>query len=282
MNVLVTGSYGRCGTAIIDHLDGRSEYDFTYLNRSDRPASHPYGGYDTYVADVSEYDAIRPAFEDQDAVVHLAAYPYTDGTWEDVFEPNIVGTYNILKAARDAGVESVVFGSTNHVMGLYERDHAPALYERDDDLKLDHTDPVRPDSYYGTTKVFGEALGRYYAESSGAPERFYALRICTVLPNGYDNPYGAAEQCVDDGECERGSEEYEQLVARTMATWHSRRDFAHQVDCCLQDDSVEFGIFHGVSDNDRRWFSLQRARDELGYEPKDNAENWNDTPPDRR
>ena len=281
MNVLVTGSYGRCGTAIIDHLDGTAEYDFTYLNRSDRPSDHPYGEYDTHVANVTDYEAIRPAFDGQDAVVHLAAYPYTDGTWDEVFEPNVIGMYNALEAARDADVESFVFGSTNHVMGLYEEEHAPDLYQPDYGLRLDASDPVRPDSYYGATKSFGESLGRYYAETGDPPRRFYALRIGTVLPDGHDTPYGAAEQRVEKGQIERGSDEYQRLVARTSATWHSRRDFAQQIDCCLRDDTVTFGIYNGVSDNDRRWFSIQTARDEIGYEPLDDAEEREAPPFDR-
>lgn len=278
MNVLVTGSYGRCGTAIIDHLDDDPRYDFTYLNRSDRPSDHRYGGFDTHVADITDYEAIRPAFEGQDAVVHLAAYPYTDGTWEDVFEPNIVGTYNALEAARDAEVDSFVFASTNHVMGMYEKEHAPDLYDPGYDLQLDTTDPVRPDSWYGTTKSFGEDLGRYCTERYTYPQRFYGLRICSVLPHGIDHPYGRAERRVEHGEIEHGSEAYERSVARTKATWHSRRDFAHLIECCLADRSVTFDIFNGVSDNDRRWFSIRKARERLGYDPDDNGEEW-DGPP---
>ncbi|CDK39038.1 NAD(P)-dependent oxidoreductase [Halorubrum sp. AJ67] len=278
MNVLVTGSYGRCGTAIIDHLDDNPDYEFTYLNRSDRPSDHRYGGFDTHVADITDYDAIRPAFEDQDAVVHLAAYPYTDGAWEDVFEPNIIGMYNAIEAARDAGVDAFVFASTNHVMGMYEEEHAPELYEPDYDLRLDPTDRVRPDSCYGATKSFGEDLGRYYTERYEYPRRFYALRICSVLPHGIDHPYGRAERRVENGEIERGSDAYDRSVARTKATWHSRRDFAHLVERCLADGSVTFDVFNAVSDNDRRWFSIRNARGRLGYDPDDNGEAW-DGPP---
>jgi nucleoside-diphosphate-sugar epimerase len=272
MDVLITGAYGRCGTAIIDQLEGNADYDFTYLNRSDRPADHPYGDYDTYVADITDYEAIRPAFDAQDAVVHLAAYPYTDGSWEDVLEPNIVGMYNVLKATDEAGVESFVFGSTNHVQGMYEETLAPELYELDYQLELDHTDPVRPDSFYGATKSFGEDLGRYYVEANEHPSRFYALRICSVLPHDQDSPYAPAEQRVADGELTRDSPAYHTSVNRMKAMWHSRRDFAHLIDCCLQDDDVTYGIFNGVSDNDRRWFSLERARDRLGYRSQDNGE----------
>ncbi|GAB3673131.1 NAD-dependent epimerase/dehydratase family protein [Halopiger thermotolerans] len=278
MDVLVTGSYGRCGTAIIDHLHDREEYDFTYYNRSDRPDDHPYGEYDTVVGDISDYETLRDACEGQDAIVHLAAFPSAEGDWRDVFEPNIVGMYNVLEAAREAEVESIVFGSTNHVMGMYELENAPEIYGRDHDLVLDHTDPVRPDSYYGASKSFGEDLGRYYIEDCEYPTQFYALRICTVNSSEYDHPYGDAEQGVDEGDWERGSDAYECWVARMKAMWQSRRDFAHQIDCCLQDDDVEFDIFYGVSDNRRRWFDLEHARARIGYDPQDDGEEWNSPP----
>ncbi|MGZ0747293.1 NAD-dependent epimerase/dehydratase family protein [Haloparvum sp. AD34] len=278
MDVLITGAYGRCGTAIIDHLDDDPAYNFTYLNRSDRPADHPYGGFDTYVADITDYEAIRPAFDGQDAVVHLAAYPFVDGDWSDVCGPNLGGMYNVLAAACDAEVETFVFGSSNHVMGVYEEEHAPELYEPGYGLSLDWDDPVRPDSCYGTTKSFGEDFGRYYVDMQPYPTQFYALRICSVRPEGNDHPYGKAELQVAEGTLERGSEQYDRLVKREKAMWQSRRDFAHQIDCCLQDSSVTFGIYNGVSDNDRRWFSIQRAADDLGYAPRDNGEEWDEPP----
>ncbi|EJN60814.1 NAD-dependent epimerase/dehydratase family protein [Halogranum rubrum] len=274
MQVLLTGAYGRVGTAIIDHLADRDEYEFTYLNRSDRP------NHETFVADVSDYEAMRPAFDDKDAVIHLAGYPETDGTWDEVHENNIVGMQNVLKATREAGVETFVFGSTNHVVGMHEVDNAPDIYYPDFGLRVPHDAPHRPDSYYGTSKAFGEDLGRYYVENFDAPTQFYALRICSVRHEEYDHPYGDAEHGVDDGEWERGSDQYDEMVARMKAMWQSRRDLAHQVDCCLQDEDVEFGVFNGVSDNDRRWFDIENAREVIGYDPQDNGEEW-DAPPER-
>ncbi|WP_135305539.1 NAD-dependent epimerase/dehydratase family protein [Haloarcula amylovorans] len=278
MNVLVTGAYGRCGTAIIDHLHDHETYDFTYYNRSDRPEDHPYGGYKTIVGDVANEEKLTAAVQNQDAIVHLAAYPYTDGTWDDILEPNIIGMYNALEAARKQEVESFVFGSSNHVMGLYEDELSPELYSLNSNLVLTHTDPVRPDSQYGVSKSFGEDLGRYYVENYEYPKQFYALRICTVLESKYDHPYGGAERDVENGEIERGSEEYEQGVARMKAMWHSRRDFAQLVDRSLQDNNVEFDVFHGVSDNRRRWFDLEHARARIGYVPVDNGEEWTEPP----
>jgi len=278
MDVLVTGAYGRVGTAIIDHLDGRPEYEFTYLNRSDRPDDHRYGGYDTVVADVADYEAIRPAFDGHDAVVHLAAHPYVDGSWDEILQGNVIGMHNALEAANEVGVETFVFASTNHVMGMYEEEFAPELYYPGHELRLDHTDPVRPDSYYGSSKVFGEAMGRQYVEKRESPEQFYSLRICSLRHREYDHPYGDAERGVDEGRFERGSDEYEETVARMKAMWQSRRDFAHQVDCCLEDESVGFGVFNGVSANDRRWFAIEHACEALGYDPEDNGDEW-DSPP---
>lgn len=279
MDVLVTGVYGRCGTAVIDHLHDRDEYDFTYFNRSDRPDDHPYGGYNTYVGDITDADALDESTNGNDAMIHMAAYPHPEGDWDDVFEPNVLGMCYALEAARHNDVESFVFLSSNHVMGEYEEELAPELYTRDSDLVLDHTDPVRPDSFYGVTKCFGEVLGRYYVENFEYPKRFYALRVCTVNMPEYDHPYGNAEHGVDNGEFERGSAEYDRQVARMKATWQSRRDFAHEIDCCLQDDSVEYNVFAGVSDNRRRWFDLEHARARIGYDPQDDAEEW-DSPPE--
>ncbi|UPM44289.1 NAD-dependent epimerase/dehydratase family protein [Halocatena salina] len=278
MDVLMTGAYGRCGTAVIDHLHDGAGYDFTYLNRSDRPDGHPYGDYETIVADVADRDALVSAADGRDAMVHMAAYPFTDGGWDEVFEPNIIGMYNALEAARTRQLESFVFISSNHAVGMYEQEFAPEIYATEFDLTVDHTDPVRPDSFYGVSKCFGEALGRYYVENYEYPRRFYALRVGTVNMPPYDHPYGDAEQGVADGAFERDSAEYDRAVTRMKALWQSRRDFAHQVDCCLQNETVEYGTFYGVSDNRRRWFDIEHARDQIGYDPQDDGERWNGPP----
>lgn len=277
MEVLLTGAAGRCGTAILEHL-GR-DHTYTCFDRTPPPDDRPLpDGTAIVEGDIADSAAVRAVAEGVDAIVHLAAYPATDGAWADVLEPNIVGTYAVLAAARDAGVDRVVFASSNHVMGRYEADHAPALYAPDYDLLLDHDDPVRPDSLYGVTKAFGEDLGRYFAETDGAPARFYALRLGSVRAPAYDHPYGDAERGVDRGRWAPDSDAYDRAVARMKATWLSRRDFASLVGCCLADESASFGIFSGVSDNRRRWFSLERARRVLGYDPVDTADAW-DGPP---
>ena len=71
---------------------------------------------------------------------------------------NIVGTYNVFESARLAGVRKIIFASTNHVMGMYDRDRQWPVYA---------DQPVRPDSLYGVSKAFGESLGRHFADEYG-------------------------------------------------------------------------------------------------------------------
>ncbi|WP_435102776.1 NAD-dependent epimerase/dehydratase family protein [Halarchaeum sp. P4] len=279
MDVLVTGAYGRCGTALREHLGDDERYEWAWLDRDAPPDG--WADETTIRGDVADRSVVSAAVEGRDAVVHLAGYPNPDGTWEQILHSNLVGTYNVLEAACEHGVGTVVFASTNHVMGLYEAEFAPELYERTHEVLLDDTDPVRPDSLYGVSKSFGEDLGRYYVEAHDYPMRFYALRIGNVRARDEDHPYAEAEAGVDEGRFEAGSAAYERTVAHIAAMWHSRRDFAHQVACCLDDDTVEHGVYTGLSDNANRWFSLEGARTELGYRPRDDGAAW-DAPPGER
>ena len=66
MDVLITGAAGTVGTAITDHLSDDT-YDFTLLDvvETDGPG-------ESVVADVRDYEVIRPSFDEQEAIVHLA------------------------------------------------------------------------------------------------------------------------------------------------------------------------------------------------------------------
>jgi nucleoside-diphosphate-sugar epimerase len=278
MDVLVTGAHGTVGTAITDHLG--DEYEFTLLD-VEAPDGDPPG--ESVVADVRDYDAVRPHFEGQDAVVHLALVPGTGGPgdrelgWSAPLADNLEGINNVYEAAVDAGLDSIVFASSNHAVGMVEVRNAPDVYH-DRGVVAGHDEPHRPDSRYGLTKSYGEDLGRLAAEAHGV--RFYGLRIGAVRDPEFDHPYGDAERGVEAGRWERGSDDYEEMVARMKGLWQSRRDLAHLVDCCLRDDTVEWDHFYGVSGNDRRWLDdLEHARETVGYEPRDNGEAW-DAPPE--
>jgi dTDP-4-dehydrorhamnose reductase len=165
-----------------------------------------------------------------------------NSSWEAVLNNNIIGTYNVFEAARQAGVQQVIFASSNHAVGTYEKEYAETH------KVIDHLVPVRPDSLYGVSKCFGEALGRFYADHQGL--RVICLRIGSITRE--DTPKG-----------EPGKPEVEM--------WQSKRDFAQMVQKCLEATHITFDIFHGVSNNPNGIFDLEHARTVLGYEPQDSA-----------
>jgi NAD+ dependent glucose-6-phosphate dehydrogenase len=249
--VLVTGAEGTIGTAVREHLAGRFELVSLTLTPQEFPS---------HVADISDLDAIRPAFQDVDAVVHLAASADLEASWEDVLRNNIVGTYNVFEAARQAGVARLVYPSSNHVVGMYELDGAPGIYDTSDERRYDHTTEHRPDSLYGVSKAYGEALGRMYMERHGL--RVFCLRIGAV--RAHDDPTEAtAVPLIDlDAEGQRN---------RLRAVWLSRRDCAELIGRCLEVEDVSWAIVYGVSGNPRRFWDLEHARELLGWEPEDAA-----------
>lgn len=274
MNVIITGAYGRVGTALLDHQN--PQFKYTPFDRYNHPKL------ETVIGDISEYEPTRDAFENRDGVVHLAADSNVDAGLSSVLQNNIIGSYNCLEACRQAEVQTVVLASSNHVVGMYEEEHAPQLYEKEYDLTIDGQSQVRPDSLYGTSKLFLEGLGRYYVENYAYPKQVYALRIGSVRYPKYDHPFGDAEAGVENGQWERENDEYNQQVNRMKATWQSRRDIAALIECCLDDRNVMFDVFYGTSDNDRGWFDIEYAKSKIGYEPRDSGDEWDSPPKENR
>ena len=134
------------------------------------------------------------------------------------------------------------------------------MYEPDDERSYDHTAEIRPDSLYGVSKAFGEALGRFYSERHGL--RVFCLRIGAVRAN--DDPTVPSENPLLDLDAEGRRN-------RMRAVWLSRRDCAELIARCLEVDDVPWAIVYGVSGNPRRFWDLTHARDLLGWEPQDAA-----------
>lgn len=252
--VLVTGADGTIGGIVRRDLSKR--YDLSYLTH--RPAA-----FSSYVGDISDLQSIRPAFDGVEAVIHLAAASSVDDPWDRILADNIVGTYNVFEAARMSNVQRVVFASSNHTIGMYEVDGAPGLYDLKDLRLYDASVSVRPDSPYGVSKVFGEALGRLYAD------RYQLDVICLRI--------GAVRE--DDDATNAGAgrpfESFPILTAdqnrqRLRAVWLSHRDCAQLIQKAL-DAPIHWAVVYGVSNNPRRFWDLTAARDLLGYEPRDSA-----------
>lgn len=245
--VLVTGAAGRIGGIVRRFLG--SKYDLSALDIA------AVGDIPSTVADIADLDAIRPAFEGQDAVVHLGADPSGGAPWDSVLPSNIVGMYNVMEACREAGVKRVVFASTNHVVGYYPEKDDPyrAVFEgRVEDIPSPFpmltAERVRPDCLYGVSKAFGEAIGSLYCDKYGIS--FIALRIGGVNmdPGWHRQSYPG------------------------LAMWLSHRDAAQLIERSLDaPESVGFLVVYGMSNNTMRIHEIDTAEQILGYRPEDDA-----------
>ncbi|MEZ3116995.1 NAD-dependent glucose-6-phosphate dehydrogenase Azf [Halobaculum sp. MBLA0147] len=245
--VLLTGAGGRVGRAILDGIG--DEYDWRlYDLEPPAPGTLPDGvsDDDVYVGDVTDREALREAVEGVGAVVHLAGDPRPNAPWDSVLANNVDGTHAVFETAAAAGVEKVAFASSNHAVGAYETDErTPELYRTDDDYRLDGTELPRPSNEYGVSKATGEVIGRYFHDHTDLSV------VCVRIGNlTEDHP----------------PVEYE----RGQAMWLSHRDCAHLFDRCLQAE-YDFEIVYGISDNERKYYSIDRAREVLGYEPRDDS-----------
>lgn len=247
--VLITGASGLIGSVLRDALSDTYELSGVDLN--------PVPGLDSLVADMTDLDAIAPAFVGKDVVIDLAANPSQHSPWDVIRDNNIPSTHNALEAARRGGVKRLIFASSNHATGMYENDHpysaiVAGKYEGIDSAAIPQitTDmPIRPDGPYGIGKAFGEAAGRYYSDEFGLS--VICLRIGTL--NKESRPTGI----------------------RAFATLLTHGDLAHLVQQCIEaPDSVQFAILYGVSNNTWRFWDTIGGREAVGYEPKDNAERW--------
>ena len=176
----VTGAAGHIGTTLVAGLPDRYKLTLFYHHREVGPDISRK--FKTVKADFSKAGEVKGAFQELDAVIHLAADPLTEATWESVLTNNIIGTYNVFEEARRAGVSKIIFASTNHTQHDYVG-KTPMTLDRFyvktvGYVRLD--DPPAPDSFYGISKLFGENLGWYYARRFGI--QFVALRIGATFP----------------------------------------------------------------------------------------------------
>jgi nucleoside-diphosphate-sugar epimerase len=109
-------------------------------------------------------DECRAAFDGADAVIHLAAEADPEASWTSLHPANVVGAYEVARAATDCGVRRLVLASSLQVVSGY-----PEGIERR------AKDPPRPVNLYGATKAWAEALGAWVASTSGTS--VIALRL---------------------------------------------------------------------------------------------------------
>ena len=249
--ILVTGLNGVIGQAIFPQLEER--YVVTGLSRSGVDCLPP-----RYVhkADISDLQAIQTAFVGIDTVVHLAGeggegsqFADMEVPWEATLRNNIIGTYNVFEAARQANVRRIIFASSGATVIGYENEF-PYSHLMDESSRnvpdswplITHESEPKPMSLYGVSKLFGEDLARYFVGIS--PMSILCLRIGQVSQSNTPPP------------------------ARGQAIWCSHRDITQMICKCIEAaDSIGFDIFFVTSNNLRGYRDLEHARHMVDFFP---------------
>jgi nucleoside-diphosphate-sugar epimerase len=151
--LLITGASGVIGKVLVRNLAESYDVYSVDQNLTEVPKR-------LFKADLSDYDQIAgviSAISDLRIIVHLAADANADAAWQSVLKNNIVATRNLFEAAKEKRVKRIVFASSNHVTGAYEG-IPPTSHLSGNPRMITTADPIRPDSDYGTSKAFGEAV----------------------------------------------------------------------------------------------------------------------------
>ena len=230
--VLITGAGGGIGSALRETLRGV----YPVLRVSDRVALMPARRSDKGIEEVDQTDIadmkqVERMVEGVDGIVHLGGIS-GENSWENILQGNIIGLYNVFEAARRAGTRRIVMATSNHAVGFYPRSQT-----------IDHKVVPRPDSRYGVSKAFSEALASLYADKHGIGF------LCTRIGNFGTRP----------------------IDKRRLSIWISPRDYTQLVRIGLEHPSIHFEIVYGVSDNRRSWYDNSNAF-LLGYRPQDDSE----------
>jgi len=227
--ILITGAAGDVGTHLRRELQGKYKIVASDL----RDLAETFKGQTFKRADISKMPAALRITRGVDAIVHLGGYS-VEGPWQGILNANIIGCYNIFEAARLNGVKRILFPTSNHAVGFYERS-----------TTIDHRVYPKPDSRYGVSKVFGEALGSLYADKYGM--QVFCMRIGNVNPVPIDK--------------------------RRLSILFTPRDLAQLVTIGIEHPDVRFEIVYGISKNTRAWYDNSNAF-RLGYQPQDDSEKW--------
>ena len=247
--VLITGASGLIGGLCIKHLG--DEYEFSGLSR------RKVGGIPHLQASIEDAEKIKPAFDGIDTVIHLGAWNTDVFDWKGTMAVTIQGTLNVYEAAREAGVRRILQASSGCTqLGLQYDDALPygklaQAPEAEKPTEWDMVtldDPVRPDSPYAIGKLFGENLGRLYADLHGISTM--VIRLGGVLVS--DRPD----------------------VWTIYPGYLSHRDCMNMVRACIEapDDNM-FDIFNAISDNRWRWRTTDHGKT-IGWEAQDSADSF--------
>ena len=233
--ILVTGSAGRIGRAVVAELQARG-WPIRGFDRVPTP-----GATDGIVGDLTDAAAVQRAVEGAGTVIHLAATPDDDDFLTQLLPNNLVGVYQVLEASRLARVRRLILASSGQVV-WWQRQNGPWPIKADD--------PPTPRGWYAAAKVFLEAAGRMCAESHDMS--VLAVRL---------------------GWCPRSREHIEELSAIDWAkdVYLSPGDAGRFFACAVEAAAdIRFAVVYATSRPLRAaMYDLESAKQLLGFEPRD-------------
>ena len=181
--VAVTGSSGKLGRHVVAHLADHG-YRVIALDRAPDPTSRAAAFVRVDLTDTGQVlealTGVDDVHDGLDAVVHLAAIPAPGLTTNGAtFANNIAATHNVFSAARRAGIRSVVWASSETVLGLpfgHRSDHDASDQGPPPYIPVDEEYPPRPNSTYSLVKTLEEEMARQFCPvGTGADDGRAAL-----------------------------------------------------------------------------------------------------------
>jgi uronate dehydrogenase len=234
--LLITGGCGKIGSYFARSAATRYAIRVADKVAWDTEKRGPLAG-ESLVVDLQSPEACRKACQGIDMVIHLAADPSPKADFlESLLSNNIVATFNMFRAAKEAGCKRFIFASSVHAVAAY-----PA------DVQINANMPVRPKNLYGVSKCFGEALAAYFAFNEGLPA--VVLRIGAYL----------------------FPEEFDRLSPDETNAFLDPDDFNQLLIKCLETPDITFAMAHAISNNRFKRLDLTETRQVLGYQPQVDA-----------
>lgn len=286
MKILLTGSSGLLGTAILDEaarLGQEHQIDFEFVGLDIRESTSAHPSLENHVGNFTDAALIEKILPGCDAVIHTAAYHggfLKDHTPTEFVEVNVGGQTTLLEACVKHKVRRFVYSSTMEV--LVGRDWTASGMQR-----LDETCPPRCDSIYSQSKLLGESLGQYYAVRKGI--EFLTLRYQNLETPDY-SPLSLLARGVTVMDAARANLlaaivpdiSYEMMLIGPATPFINLDMVQAQIDPAAIIEKYWPGAMKVLSENNlslssnRFWCAVRidHARRVLGWQPEHTFEGW--------
>ncbi len=231
--VAVTGAAGRVGRLTVKALAGRCRLRLVDrewpAEPSDDPLTPAVDDAERIAVDLRNADVWPAVLDSADVVVHLAGQPSPEIDTREAVEDVAMPTAHLVAAAGQSAVRRVVYASSIHAMGLYQRDARHPI---------DPRWPPRPCCEYGSAKVFCENLLGLLAVRSPVSVISLRLGLTGLLPT---NAFRSSHWLGDD--------DFERLLRGALAT------------------TVDVGAYFGTSAGGTSFWDLSPGETDLGFVP---------------